>query len=87
MLAHIAEWAGAAVAAGVIAGLVLLAAGAAAAWWLYRRLRRRVQTFTGTAARYTLQAAAGAAAAGRGRAPARVTPDLPQRTGRQPGVR
>ena len=40
MLWHIAEWVGSVLAAGVVAGLVVLAAGAAGVWWLYRRLRR-----------------------------------------------
>jgi hypothetical protein len=37
MLWHIAEWAGTVLAAGVVAGLVVLAAGAAGVWWLYRK--------------------------------------------------
>ena len=41
MLWQIAEWAGTVLAAGVVAGLVVLAAGAAGVWWLYRRLRCR----------------------------------------------
>jgi hypothetical protein len=79
MLWHIAEWAGAVLAAGVVAGLVVLAAGAAGVWWLYRRLRRRVEALTSTAARYALQTAGVAAAARRGRLPPRVVHDLRRR--------
>ena len=43
MVSHLAEWIGAVLAAGVIAGLVGLAAAAAGVWWLYRTLRRRVE--------------------------------------------
>ena len=74
MLWHIAEWAGAVLAAGVVAGVVVLAVGAAGAWWLYRRLRQRIVAFTSTAG-YTLQAAAGVAA-GRRALPPRVVHDL-----------
>ena len=43
MLVHMAEWAGSVLAAGVVAGLLVLAAAAAGVWWLYRGLRRRVE--------------------------------------------
>jgi hypothetical protein len=79
MLWHIAEWAGAVLAAGVVAGLVVLAAGAAGVWWLYRRLRRRMEAFTSAAARYALQTVGVAAAARRGRLPPHVVHDLRQR--------
>jgi hypothetical protein len=75
MLWHIAEWAGAV----LVAGLVVLAAGAAGTWWLYRRLRRRVEAVTSTAARYALQTAGVAAAARRGRLPPHVVHDLRRR--------
>jgi len=86
MLWHIAEWVGSVLAAGVVAGLVVLAAGAAGVWWLYRRLRRRMGTVTSTAARYALQTVAGAAA-GRGRLPTRMMPEPRQRIGGPPEVR
>ncbi len=79
MLWQIAEWAGTVLAAGVVAGLVVLAAGAAGVWWLYRRLRCRVEAFTSTAARYALQTGAVAAAARRGRLPPQVVHDLRRR--------
>jgi hypothetical protein len=79
MLVHIVEWAGSVLAAGVVAGLLVLAAATAGVWWLYRRLRRRVEAFTSTAARYGLQAATVAAAARRGRLPPRVVHDLRKR--------
>ena len=80
MLSHIAEWVGVVLAAGLVAGLVVLAAGSAGVWWLYRRVRRRVEAFTGTAAGYALQTAA--AAAGRGKLPPQVVPELRRRLGR-----
>jgi hypothetical protein len=86
MLWHIAEWAGAVLAAGVVAGLVVLAAGAAGAWWLYRRLRCRVEAFTTVAARYALQAVSVAAAARRGQLPPRVVHDLRRRINGPPDV-
>ena len=64
MVSSAVEWAAAVLGAGVVAGLVVLAAGSVGVWWLYRRVRRRVQAFTGTAAGHALQTAA--AAAGRG---------------------
>jgi len=84
MLSHIAEWAGAVLAAGVVAGLVVLAAGSVGVWWLYRRLRRRVEAFAGTAAGYALQTAA--AAAGRGKLPPQVGHELRRRLGSRPEV-
>ena len=86
MLAHFAEWAGAAVAAGVVAGLVVLAAGAAALWLLYRRVRRRLEGATAFAARYARQYAVGAAAGGRVRLPPRVLQDLRRRINGPPEV-
>jgi len=60
MVWHLTEWAGAVLAAGVAAGLVVAAAAAVAAWLVYRRARRRVRALTGVAARSALQAIAGA---------------------------
>jgi hypothetical protein len=87
MLVHIAEWAGAVLAAGVVAGLVVLAAGAAGVWWLYRRLRRSLETLTGTAVRYAFQTAAIAADARRGRLPPEVVHDLRRRINGPAGLR
>jgi hypothetical protein len=81
MLWHIGELAGMALVAGVVAGLVVATAGAVAAWLLYRRVRRRVETFTGSAARYALQTVAHAGASGRERSPAPVLPGLRRRAG------
>jgi hypothetical protein len=78
MLSHVAEWVGAVLAVGVVAGLVVLAAAAAAGWLLYRRLRRRVATLTSSAARSALQAI-GPVAGGRVRLPPRVVHDLRRR--------
>lgn len=86
MLWHIAEWAGAALAAGVVAGLVVLAAGAAGVLWLYSRLRRRVEALTSMAARYALQTATAAAAARRGRLPPQVIHELRRRINGPPEV-
>jgi hypothetical protein len=86
MLWHIAEWAGTVLAAGVVAGLVVLAAGAAGVWWLYRRLRCRVKAFTTASARYALQTAAVAADARRGRLPPQVVHDLRRRINGPPDV-
>ena len=86
MLSQVAEWAAAVLAAGVVAGLVVLAAGAAGVWWLYRRLRCRVEAFTSTAARYALQGAGAAAAARRGRLPPQVVHDLRRRINGPPDV-
>ena len=79
MLAHIAEWAGAVAAAGVVAGLVVLAAGAVGAWLLYRRVRRRLEGATVMAVRYARQNAASAVSGGRVRLPPRVVHDLRRR--------
>jgi membrane protein YqaA with SNARE-associated domain len=84
---HIAEWIGAVLAAGLISGLVVLAAGAAAVWWLYRTLRRRLQVVTASTARFALQGAVIAAAAGWVRLPPWVVHDLRQRMGGPPDVR
>ena len=86
MLSHIAEWVGAVLAAGVVAGLVVVVAGIAGAWWLYRRLRHRVEAVTSTATRYALQIATVAAAARRGRLPPRVVHDLRRRINGPPEV-
>ena len=86
MLVHIAEWAGAVLATGVVAGLGMLAVGAAGVWWLYRRLRRRMETLTSTAAKYALQTAAVAADARRGRLPPQVVHDLRRRINGPPAL-
>jgi hypothetical protein len=86
MLAHIAEWAGAVAAAGVVAGLVVLAAGAAGAWLLYRRVRRRLEGATAMAVRYARQNAAGAVAGRPLRLPPRVVHDLRRRINGPPQV-
>jgi len=86
MLWQIAEWAGTVLAAGVVAGLVVMAAGAAGVWWLYRRLRRRLEGATATAARYALHNAVGAVAGGRVRLPPRVVHDLRRRINGPPDV-
>ena len=82
MLSSAVEWAASVLAVGVVAGLVLLAAGAAGVWWLQRKVRRRVEAFTGTAAGYALQTAA--AAAGRGKLPPQVVYHLRRRLGSAP---
>lgn len=86
MLAQIAEWVGAVLAAGVVAGLVVVAAGSVGGWLLYRRLRRRVEAFTSMAARYALQTADVAAAVRHGRLPPRVVHDLRRRINGPPQV-
>ena len=86
MLWHIAEWAGVVLAAGVVAGLVVLAAGAAGVWWLYRGLRWRVEAFTTAAVRYARQDAGVAAAARRGQLPPQVVHDLRRRINGPPGL-
>jgi len=86
MLAHIAEWAGAVAAAGVVAGLVVLAAAAAGVWVLYRRLRRRLEGAAARAVRYARQNAVGAVAGGRLRLPPRVVHDLRRRINGPPEV-
>jgi len=86
MLSQIAEWAAAVLAAGVVAGLVVVAAGSVGVWLLYRKLRRRVEAFTSTAARYALQTASVAAAARRGRLPPQVVHDLRRRINGPPGL-
>ena len=86
-MSHIAEWIGAVLAAGVITGLVVLAAAAAGAWWLYRRLRRRMEAVTVSAARLALLGAVIAAGAGRVRLPPRVVRELRQRIGGPPELR
>ena len=82
MVSSAVEWAAAVLGAGVVAGLVVVAAGSVGVWWLYRRLRRRVEAFAGTAAGYALQAAA---AVGRGKLPPQVVYELRRRLGGRPG--
>ena len=86
MLAHMAEWAGAVAAAGVVAGLVVLTAGAAGAWLLYRRVRRRLERVTVMAARYALHGAAGVVSGRQFRLPPRVVHDLRRRINGPPEV-
>ena len=86
MLWHLAEWAGTVLAAGVVAGLVVAAAGAVAAWLVYRWARRRVEAFTGTAARYALRTAPVMAAVRRRRLPPQVVYHLRRRLGGPPGL-
>jgi hypothetical protein len=86
MLSHIAEWAVAVLAGGVIAGLVVVAVGAAGAWLLYRWVRRRLEGATAIAARYASQYAADAVAGGRVRLPPRVVHDLRRRINGPPQV-
>jgi uncharacterized BrkB/YihY/UPF0761 family membrane protein len=86
MLSHIVEWSAAVLAAGVVAGLVVLVAATAGAWWLYRRLRRRVVALTSTARRYALQTATVAVAARQGRLPPQVVHDLRRRINGPPEV-
>jgi hypothetical protein len=86
MLWHIAEWAGAVLAAGVVAGMVVVAAVSAGVWLLYRRLRRHVAAFTSMAARHALQTAEVAAAVRQGRLPPRVVHDLRRRINGPPQI-
>jgi hypothetical protein len=86
MLTQIAEWAGAALAAGVVAGLMVAAAVSAGVWLLYRRLRRHMEAFTSMAARHALQTAELAAAVRQGRLPPRVVHDLRRRLNGPPQI-
>ena len=86
MLTQITEWAGAVLAAGVVAGLVVVAAVSAGLWLLYRRLRRHVAAFTSMAARHALQTAELAAAVRQGRLPPRVVHDLRRRINGPPQI-
>ena len=86
MLTQIAEWAGAVLAAGVVAGLVVVAAGAAGGWLLYRRVRRRLAGTTAMALRYARHNAVAAVAGGRVRLPPRVVHDLRRRINGPPEV-
>jgi hypothetical protein len=79
MLVHIAEWAGAVMVAGAVAGLVVVAAAAAGVWLLYRQVRRRLAHATAMAVRYARHNAVGAVAGGRVRLPPRVVHDLRRR--------
>jgi len=85
MLSHIAEWAVAVLAGGVIAGLVVVAAGAAGGWLLYRWVRRRLDAAV-LVATYARHRAAGAVAGGRVRLPPRVVHDLRRRINGPPDV-
>jgi hypothetical protein len=84
MVWHLAEWAGTVLAAGVVAGLVVAALGVVAAWLAYRRARRLVAAFTGTAAGYALQTAA--AAAGQRKLPPQVVHALRRRLNGRPEI-
>ena len=86
MLTQIAEWAGAVLAAGVVAGLMVVAAVSAGVWLLYRRLRRHVAAFTSMAARHALQTTEVAAAVRQGRLPPRVVHDLRRRINGPPQI-
>jgi hypothetical protein len=86
MLSHIAEWAVAVLAGGVVAGLVAVAAGAAGAWLLYRWVRRRLASATALAVRYARHHAVGAVAGGRVRLPPRVVHELRRRINGPPEV-
>jgi hypothetical protein len=86
MLWHIAEWAGTVLAAGVVAGLVVVAAVSAGVWMLYRRLRRHVEAFASMAARHALQTAGVAAAVRQRRLPPRVVHDLRRRINGAPQI-
>ena len=86
MLSHIAEWAAAVLAAGMIAGLVVVAAGVAAGRLLYRRVRRRLAGATAVAVRYARQNAIGTIAGGRVRLPPRMVHDLRRRINGPPKV-
>ena len=86
MLSHIAEWAVAVLAGGVIAGLVVVAAGAVGGWLLYRRVRRRLAGTAALAVRYARHNAVGAVAGGRVRLPPRVVHDLRRRINGPPEV-
>ena len=86
MLWHIGEWAGAVLAAGVVAGLVVVTLGVVAGWLVYRRARRRVEALTSTAARYALQAAPVMAAVRQRRLPPQVVYYLRRRIGSAPGL-
>ena len=86
MVWHVAEWAGAVLAAGVVAGVTLAAAAAAGAWLLYRRLRRRLEPLTRTVTGYALQAAAVTAGVRQGRLPPEVVYHLRRRLNGPPGL-
>jgi hypothetical protein len=86
MLPHIAEWAAAVLAGGLIAGLVVVAAGAAGGWLLYRWVRRRVAGATALAVRYARHNAIPSVAGGRVRLPPRVVYELRRRINGHPEV-
>jgi hypothetical protein len=86
MLTQIAEWAGAVLAAGVVAGLVVVAAVSTGLWLLCRRLRRHLEAFTSMAARHALQTAEVAAAVRQGRLPPRVVHNLRRRINGPPQI-
>jgi len=83
---HIGEWAGTVLAAGVVAGLVVVTLGVVAGWLVYRRARRRVGALTSTAARYALQTAPVMAAVRQRRLPPQVVYYLRRRLGSTPGL-
>ena len=83
---HIGEWAGTVLAAGVVAGLVVVTLGVVAGWLVYRRARRRVGALTSTAARYALQTAPVMAAVRQRRLPPQVVYYLRRRIGSAPGL-
>jgi hypothetical protein len=86
MLWHIGEWAGTVLAAGVVAGLVVVTLGVVAGWLVYRRARRHVEALTSTAARYALQTAPVMAAVRQRRLPPQVVYYLRRRLGNAPGL-
>ena len=86
MLTHIADWASAVVAAGAVAGLVVLAAAAAGTWLLYRRVRRRLEAATAMAVRYARHNSVVAVAGGRVRLSPRVVHELRRRINGPPDV-
>jgi hypothetical protein len=86
MLWHIGEWAGTVLAAGVVAGLVVVTLGVVAGWLVYRRARHRVEALTSTAARYALQTAPLMAAVRQRRLPPQVVYYLRRRLGSAPGL-
>ena len=86
MLWHIGEWAGAVLAAGMVAGLVVVTLGVVAGWLVYRRARRRVEALTNTTARYALQTAPVMTAVRQRRLPPQVVYHLRRRLGSTPGL-
>ena len=87
MVAHLAEWAMAVLAGGVVAGLVVVAAVAGGGWLVYRRVRRRVAGAAAVVAGSAVHGAEGAGAGRRVRVPPRVVHDLRRRINGPPDVR